>query len=111
MYIDPNNRFTEIHDQSQDFRAGAPLAKPPAGPSTKEESGDSDRDPYQLDYAGVVQNNKKAHSAQLKIELNNTGQALEQARAKVRQDLGNKMTQKGQEIKDKAQKMYKKHGQ
>ena len=116
-YFDPRSfqmfnqerRNPEAQVANQDFRLQGPPASTSMGPrSNTSGSGDISRDPYHLQYAAVAQSDRKVHTGQLKIELGNTGEALNSARTK--QELDKKLDQHGQEAKAKAKQIYKNHG-
>ena len=83
-YIPPESRFQEINE-NQDFHKGGPLATTSTGPRSKQQGGDISQDPYQLNYAKMIQGNKKAHTGQLNVELTNTNEALARARQRTNQ--------------------------
>ena len=110
-----DNRFTEISN-NQDFQNEGPLAQAPtsSGPRSNTEDGNGSQDSYQLDFAGRIQNNKKAQSAQLKQELSNTSEDLQKARKvynEFQKKLNKELKNKGKETKEKVHQMHKNHGQ
>ena len=93
MYIPDHSRFTELPAENQQnqqgFQKPGPLIKTPPGPRSKpatatsgELDQSSQQSPYDKAYAKMVQQNRATHNGQLKVDLANSGQALEDFKKK-----------------------------